>query len=205
MKFEKIGENKLKITLSNDELPSSQNLDEFMKDSDKAKSSFLHLLDEAREAVGFNTQDYKIKIEAKLLNNGDYIFLITRLVKLRSGNIAVKPKRVIKNNKKTYVYSIYQFNSFDDFCNFCSYLKLQKINYLNNLCKSCVLYKYGNFYYLVFTSINKNYKKLPMFLTSITEFSKYFSSKKVFNSTLKEHGELVIDNNALMLCQKYFI
>ena len=205
MKFEKIGENKLKITLSNEELPSSQNLDEFMKDSDKAKSSFLRLLDEARETVGFNTQDYKIKIEAKLLNNGDYIFLITRLVKLRSGAITVKPRRVIKNHNKNYIYSVYQFNSFDDFCGLCSYLKSQKINYLNNLCKSCVLYQYGSFYYLVFTSINKNYKKLPMFLSSITEFSKYFSSKKVFISTLKEYGKLAIDDNALLLCQKYFI
>ena len=204
MKFEKINENKLKIVLSNNELPHSSTLDEFMTDSDSAKNSFIHLLDEAKDAVGFNSKDYKIKIDAKAMANGDYVFIITKLVKLRRGNIVVTPRKVIKKYNSNSIYSIYQFNSFDDFCDCCSYLKTHKINYLNNLCKSCVLYEYGNYYYLSLKYINHNYKKLPMFYSTITEFSKYFSSKPMFIATLKEHGRIFINNNALLTCQKYF-
>lgn len=204
MKFEKINENKLKIVLSNDELPNSNNLDEFMNNSEDAKKSFLQLLNEAKEAVGFNTQDYKVKIDAKALNNGDFIFIITKLVKIKSGKIVVRPKMVVKNSSKNSIYSIYQFRRFDDFCDFCLFLKINKINYLNNLCKSCVLYKYGNYYYLSLKYINNNYRKLPMFYSSITEFSKFFSSKDVFIATLEEHGEIIIKNNALLSGQRFF-
>lgn len=204
MKFERINENKLMITLSTDELPNSKNLDDFMKNSDKAKNSFLNILDEAKNAVGFNTQDYKIKIEAKSVENGGYSFLITRLVKLKNGNILVKPKKIIKRYLNSSVYSIYQFTNFDDFINFCFYLKANKINYLNNLSKSCILFEYGSYYYLVFLQINENYKKLSLFYSSITEFSTFFSSKEIFYSTLKEHGKIILNNNALLLCQKYY-
>ena len=124
MRFEKINENKLKIVLSNDELPITSSLDDFMTDSDSAREAFLHLLDEAKDAVGFNSKDYKIKIDAKAMKNGDFIFIITRLVKLRSGKIVVKPKKVSKYENKDSIYSIYRFNNFEDFCDFCSYLKL---------------------------------------------------------------------------------
>ena len=204
MKFEKINENKLKIILSNNELPNSTNLDELMNHSDNAKNSFLHLLNEAKEAVGFNAQDYKIKIDAKSLNNGDYIFIITKLVKIKSGNIVVKPKKVIKSASTSSAYSIYQFSSFDNFEEFCRFLKINKIGYINNLSKSCILYKYGNYYYLSLYKVNSNYKKLALFYSSITEFSRFFSSKEVFVSALEEHGSVVIDNNAILLCQKYF-
>ncbi len=204
MKFEKINENKLKIILSNNELPSSTNLDDFMKDSDNAKTSFLRLLNEAKEAVGFNTQDYKIKIDAKSLNNGDYIFIITKLVKIRSGNIVVKPKKVVKSTILKSAYSVYQFSCFANFEEFCRFLKINKINYIKNLSKSCILYKYGNYYYLSLYQINPGYKKLALFYSSITEFSRFFSSKDVFVSALEEHGSVVIDNNAILLCQKYY-
>lgn len=204
MKFEKINDNKLKITLSVDELPNSQNLDDFMNNSDNAKNSFLNILNEAKNAVGFNTQDYKIKIEAKSIENDGYVFLITRLVKLKNGNVLVKPRKIFKHSPFYSDYSIYKFSSFDDFCNFSSYLKENKINYLNNLCKSCTLYGYGSHYYLVLEKINENYKKLPLFYSSITEFSTFFSSKEMFYSSLKEHGKIILESNALVLCQKYF-
>ena len=79
MRFEKINENKLKITLSNDELPISNNLDSFMTDTSDAREAFLNMLDKAEEAVGFNTKDYKIKIQAKALHNGDFVFIVTKI------------------------------------------------------------------------------------------------------------------------------
>lgn len=204
MRFEKISENKLKIILSNDELPNSNDLDNFMKDSEKAKNSFVQLLDQAKVAVGFNAQDYKIKIDAKAMKNGDYVFLITKLVKLRHGNRVVRPRPVEKGDVDKTEYAVYKFDTFDDFCDFCSYLKSHQINYLNIFCKSNSLYKYGNYFYLVINHINSNYKLLASFYSSITEFSKFFSTKPLFECTLKEHGTLIFENKAMSMCQKMF-
>lgn len=204
MRFEKINENKLKITLSNDELPISNNLDSFMTDTSDAREAFLNMLDKAEEAVGFNTKDYKIKIQAKALHNGDFVFIVTKLVQMNNKHIVVRPKKILKASSQNSLYTIYRFESFDDFCSFCEFLKSNKINYLKSLSKSCKLYKYSNYFYLCFERINENYRKISMFYSSITEFSKFFSTKDLFASTLKEHGELLIDDNAIITCQSYF-
>lgn len=204
MKFEKINNKKLKITLSYNELPSDNDLDKLMSDTDAAQETFFKLLDEANKEVGFDTKDYKIKIDAKSLYNGDLIFTVTKLVKLKKTSVSVKPKKVIKTESKTQTYSIYKFDNFDDFCSFCTYLKTNKIKYLNRLAKSCILYKYNDAYYLSLKQINENFQNLHSFYSSITEFSKYYSSKDLFISTLNEYGTVYLDNNALILGQKYF-
>ncbi len=204
MRFEKINENKLKITLSGDELPNSDTLDNFMVDSSYARDSFLQLLDEANNAVGFRTKDYKIKIDARALSNGNFVFIVTKLMQLKKTRIAVHPKKIIKDSEITSPYLVYLFNSFDDFCNFCAYLKQNKINCLKTLSKSCELYRYANQYYLVFNKINEKYKYISRLYCCITEFSKFFSSKELFVSTLQEHGEMLIGNNSLITGQKFF-
>lgn len=204
MKFEKINNKKLKITLSYNELPSDNDLDKLMSDTDAAQETFFKLLDEANKEVGFDTKDYKIKIDAKSLYNGDLIFTVTKLVKLKKTNVSVKPKKVIKTESQTQTYSIYKFDNFDDFCSFCTYLKTNKLKYLNRLAKSCILYKYNDAYYLSLKQINENFQNLHSFYSSIIEFSKYYSSKDLFISTLNEYGTVYLDNNALILGQKYF-
>lgn len=204
MKFEKINNKKLKITLSYNELPSDNDLDKLMSDTVAAQETFFKLLDEANKEVGFDTKDYKIKIDAKSLYNGDLIFTVTKLVKLKKTSVSVKPKKVIKTESQTQTYSIYKFDNFDDFCSFCTYLKTNKIKYLNRLAKSCILYKYNDAYYLSLKQINESFQNLHSFYSSITEFSKYYSSKDLFISTLNEYGTVYLDNNALILGQKYF-
>ena len=203
MRFEKINDNKLQIILSNDELPNSANLDEFVTDSDNAKDAFLGLLEQANEAVGFNTQDYKIRIDARAMINGDFVFTITRLIKIKNEKASVRPKVVARKTAKSS-YTIYQFATFDDFEDFCDYLRLHKISNIKALCKSCVLYKYGNYFYLALTEVNDNYKNLALFNSSITEFSKFFSTKDLFIATLQEHGKVFIQDNAILTYQANF-
>ena len=55
MKFEKLSDYKLKITLSNEELPNNNtDLDSFMSDPSSARKSFLDILDKAKDEVGFH-------------------------------------------------------------------------------------------------------------------------------------------------------
>lgn len=203
MRFEKINDNKLQIILSNDELPNSSDLDEFVTNSEAAREAFLGLLDQAEEAVGFHTQDYKIKIDARAMLNGEFVFTITKLIKLHNNEkLVAKPKK-ISSHPANATYIMYQFFSLDDFGDFCDFLSSHEVNNLETLCESCTLYKYGNSFYLALKQINEKYEDLALFNSAITEFSKYFSNKDLFIATLKEHGEVYLKDNAILTYQKY--
>ncbi len=204
MKFEKLSENTLKITLYCDELPIENDLDKFMSNSSKARDAFLGLLEKAEQEVGFSTKDCKIKIDAQALYNGNCVLTVTKLIKLKRTTNTVRPKKIMKNTVDKSDYSAYEFATFDDFCNFCQFLKTNKINNIRYLAKEVKLYKFRNSYFLVFYCFNSNYKKLPSFYSTITEFSKFYSSKELFYATLSERGNIIMDTNAIVTCQKHF-
>ena len=81
MKFEKLNENKIRITLSTQDLIEKDiDFRSFMSNSIKSQDLFLDILEEAEKKVGFVTKDYKVRIEALAMNDGDFIFTVTRLV-----------------------------------------------------------------------------------------------------------------------------
>ena len=123
MKFEKLNENKIRITLNIEDLKEQDiDLHTFMSGSIESQKIFLDMLDEAEREVGFVTDDYKIMIEALALANGTFVLTITKidsdsrredLKKYKKINI----KRKVSNfNNST---AVYKFSSFDDFCKFC--------------------------------------------------------------------------------------
>ncbi len=199
MRFQKLNENKLKIILSCDELPNSDDLDGFISNSSDARRTFLDILDRAYDEVGFNTRDYKIKIDAVALHNGDFVFTVTKLIKLGNNRKVAKPHKIPKVDNLDL--AIYKFENLDDFCNFCEYTKRINLANVRSLAKKVELYLYNDFYYLSLTNINQNYDDLARFYCSITEFCKYFSSKDLFVSVLKEKGKIIIRNNAIQTYQ----
>lgn len=203
MKFEKINDNILRIVLSFDELPDCDNLSDLMSDTELAKSSFLRLLDQAGSVVGFDTTDYKVKIQAQSLHNGNFVITVTKLVELKGKRKVVTPKRVYKEDSTCSAFTVYKFDNFEDFSSFCSCLKTNKFLYLNRLAKLCYLYSYSNSYFLVLNNINENHKQIALFYSLITEFSEFVTNKELFCFTLKERGKLVLDNNALITGQKF--
>lgn len=203
MKFQKLSENKLKIILSYDELPNSQNFDDFVSDSSDARHTFLEILEKAYDEVGFNTRDYKIKIDALALKNGKFVFTVTKLVKMKKNIKSAKPKKIVREFNSNY--AIYKFEDFEDFCNFCEFAKKMNLYDLNNFAKKIELYLYHNNYYLSVYKINEKFNNIGKFYSSITEFCKFYSSKDLFICLLKEKGKLVIKNNAIEICQNNFI
>ena len=63
MKFEKVNEDKMKITLSKSDLEEN-NIDfhSFMSNSDETQSLFLSVLDKAEREYGFSTENYRLKV-----------------------------------------------------------------------------------------------------------------------------------------------
>lgn len=79
MKFEKLNEDKIRITLSSQDLVEKDiDFHSFMSNSIKSQNLFLDILEEAEKRVGFVTKDYKVRIEALAMNDGDFIFTVTR-------------------------------------------------------------------------------------------------------------------------------
>lgn len=209
MKFEKLSENKLKITLKSSELPNIDSdkvyfqdgdLDSFMANSDNARRSFIYLLDLANKEVGFDASNFKIKIEAKSLYNGNYTFLVTKLVNLKDDAVkpkkkkisSVKPRKVILPKEKEYVdYTIYRFDKLDDFYYFRTFVENHEID-IDKISTRMQLYEYNNSYFLSIENIDSDYVKAPLFISEITEFSEFYSGSLVFEKVLSEHAKKLV-------------
>lgn len=80
MKFEKLSDDKIRITLNSQDLIDRKiDFHSFMSNSLNSQDLFLEILAEAEEKVGFVTKDHKVRIEALAVNDGNFVFTITRL------------------------------------------------------------------------------------------------------------------------------
>ena len=203
MKFEKLSEYKLRVTVSNDELLDCPNgdLDNFMSDPSKARRSFLEILDKAENEVGFHIDNSRVRIDAKSMFNGDFIFTITKLIPKKKNIKKVKPLKVPLKKDDTLVYN---FVDIEHFFNFCNFLKKQKINRLREFCKTINLYKYNDKYVLICSNINPTYRYLGKLYSGITEFGNFLTSQESVATMIKERGELVIGHNAIYISQRNF-
>lgn len=189
MKFEKLNENKIRITLNNQDLKEKHiDFHSFMSNSQESQNLFLDMLDEAERKVGFITKDYKIRIEALAMSDGNFILTITRFGKnIEAETKNITPKRVKIKRKSLNLNSkhlIYKFSCFDDFCNFSHFIF--KLNNFNNIAKNEILYFYKNTYYLCLSDIDLQNKNLKQLSTLISEFGFYVDNPEIFSQKLDE-------------------
>lgn len=207
MKFEKLNENKIRITLNNQDLAEKHiDFQSFMSNSQESQNLFLDMLDEAEKKVGFITKDYKIRIEALAMSDGNFILTITRFGKNIDSDFKTSKMKKVKIKRKNLDMKskqiIYTFNSFDDFCNFSNFIS--KIDNFSNLARSMVLYLYNDIYYLCISNINIENSNIKQLYTLITEFGTYVDNSEVFSRKLNECGKIIMKNNAVKTCIKYF-
>ena len=207
MKIEKLTDNKIRIIIDLDEL-SEKNIDvnSLIKNNDKAHVLFQTILNEAEKQVGFKVQNCKLLVEAFSTTDGYVVFTLTKYKnEAVSGNSSKKVRYKRKSLSTSYKNAIYKFNNFDEFCNFCTYCNSSKLGDLKGFAKNVSLYEYRNFYYLVFTNINIDYKYTNLFYTSISEFSNLISNSIILKSKLVEHGKVIFKANAIANGIKYFV
>lgn len=211
MKFEKVNENKIRITLSIRDLEEKDiDFHDFMSNSIETQELFLDMLEEAEEKVGFKTRDCKVKIEALAMTENSFVLTVTRV--LPDGNKKTlyaipkkKPKAKRKVNNINEPCLVYKFNSFDDYCNFIEYMArnvlVDSVNLAGNIC----LYTYNDGYYLVLSNLNTEYKNISGFFTAITEFAVYIPEPDLYVHRIYESGNLFIKNNAFKKSFSYFL
>ena len=211
MKFEKVNENKIRITLSIRDLEEKDiDFHDFMSNSIETQDLFLDMLEEVEEKVGFKTRDCKVKIEALAMTENSFVLTVTRV--LPDGNKKTlyaipkkKPKAKRKVNNINEPCLVYKFNSFDDYCNFIEYMArnvlVDSVNLAGNIC----LYTYNDGYYLVLSNLNTEYKNISGFFTAITEFAVYIPEPDLYVHRIYESGNLFIKNNAFKKSFSYFL
>lgn len=203
MKFEKLNENKIRITLTmNDLADKNIGLHDFMSNSIKSQDLFLDMLDEAEKKVGFESRNCKIKIEALAMTENDFILTITKVSpplnkKQPPVDSKVRPQVRRKSNVFKSNHLLYKFITFDDYCDFMEFLLSNNLNDSFKIADKITLYTYNKNYYLDLYNINAKYKKLSIFITTITEFSSYILNPDLFICKLNEIGTIFIKNNAL--------
>lgn len=190
MKIEKLNENKIKITLSVDDL-AERNIDiqSFIYNSPESQDMFWDMMKEAEQEYGFNIDESMIYVEASSAGTG--IFTLTVTKTKESLNIPTsKPKKNLKKGnfklkrKTTSVQSensIYLFSSFDDICDFCSYVDCTKLS-------SNSLYKLNEQYYLKVSNMPYN---------TILEFAVQVGNPELTFAKIKEYGSVIKEDTAL--------
>lgn len=208
MKFEKLNENKIRITLTIQDLAEKQiDFQVFMSNSIEAQDILLEMLEQAKNETGFDPEDSNLKVEALVMADTNFIFTITKMPPEEKSKI-VKKKFTVKRKNITpnSTQAAYCFSSFEDFCSFLTFLSDSKLfDYTKKIAKSITLYEYKEKYYLLMSNINVELVNKIKFYTCITEFARCITNPKVFSSKLKECGNLIMKNNALEIGFKHFV
>lgn len=206
MRFEKLNDDKIRITLSYEDLAKKDiDFHTFMSNSIESQDLFFDMLEEAEKEIGFVTKDYLIRIEALAMACGDFVLTVTRSLPKKAKNdirkkVHIKRKKIDTNSSEF----IYCFSSFDDFCSFAQFFYKSGFK-ATRLASSILLYEYKNAYYLFINGVNLEYPNLKNLFSCITEFASFVNYSDIFASKLAESGKLIMKHNAINLAVKYFV
>ena len=209
MKVEKINENKIKITLTFEELERRQiSLTDLETNNSVAKNLFIDLIEESNLDEDFIIDDAQLFIEACYDNNDLFIVTITKvdnfpeLRKYALIESAQKKGYKRKDTTKriinyTVESNIYSFTSLNTLLKLSEILRKEKL-----FCGRNSLYKYKNIYFLIF---NETSVKNPRFLKTFSILSEYcerYYAYEIYKVSIKEKSKLIIKDNALQKLSK---
>lgn len=207
MKVEKINENKVKITLSIDELLQRQiSLKDLEKDTSKAKKLFLELIEESNLESSFILEHSQLYVEASTDSNDFFTVTITKIddfpdlskYNLLDDNFDKRISRKIPPAPISNVnHNIFSFDSLDTILDMCEILKQNKVFLGKNS-----LYKFQNQYFLIFSKYSvKNIKFLKTY-SIINEFCTSNYESELYEVSLKEKSKAIILDKSLQILMK---
>lgn len=195
MKIERINEDKVRITLSFEELEKRNlTLSDIQKNDAVAKNLFASIIEESNLDEYIEFENSQLFIEAASDNNDTFILTITKIKDLPDLNKYSK-----KQIKPLYRIDskIYEFDSLDTILDFLKIAKDQNLYFGSNS-----LYKYNDKYFVLFSENavkNKNFLKTYVIMS---EFMSRHFSYNLYYTTIKEKGSLLIKTRALQKLSK---
>jgi len=208
MKIERIGHNKIKITLSIGDLEEwNVDFENLSYNSPEAQEMFWNIMRRAEIETGFYVDDSQLIIEAMPLRSDSFVVFITRVDEdedFESIHKYIKSKfkkselRVKKKSKKISSGIImFMFSTFEDVCMACSSI-------YDIYSGESTLYKYGDCYYLCLTR-NSNVNSKPHYIeTMLCEYGRKLSNPFLQEGFLNEYAEKIIEDHAVETLKKYF-
>ena len=208
MRIERINENKLKVTISIDDLLERNiDIESLNYNSPATQKLFWDMMEQAEIQYGFCASDSQICIEAAPDSDEGFVIIIT---KLDEGGEFESIQKYIKNKfKKTdlkskkdspEIYSsllIYYFDSFED-------LRLLSKRIMRIYAGESTLYKLSNTYYLLLTKGsplgNNNAPIEPI----LSEFGNRVTNAGFYLGYLSEYAKKIIEYNAIETLYDYF-
>lgn len=195
MKIEKVDDNKVKITLSFEELEMRNiKLSDIEKNNNIAKNLFTSLIEENNLDEDFEFEDSQLFIEASADNNNTFILTITKIEDLPD---ITKYSRKKSNILYRIDSNLFEFSSLDTILDFCKLAKEEKLFFGRN-----TLYKYNDKYFLLFSDSAIKNKKFVKTYVMLSEFCSRYFSYDLFYTTIKEKGQVVISNLAIQKLMK---
>ncbi len=208
MRMEKIGDNKIKVTISLDDLEERDiDLDSLNYNSPAAQELFWDMMEQAEIEFGFTASDSQLCIEATPDSEEGFIITITKLdedgdfesiqkfIKNRYKRHELKIKR--KTTKICSTLIIYSFENFDDLTDLS-----KKIHWMYN--GDSTLYRYKQIYYLVLTRNDVLSENEKLFEVLLNEYGRKISNIAFFEGYLNEYATKLIEHNALDIVNSYF-
>lgn len=193
MKFEKITDKKIKITLSLYDLESNNiSINTIFSNPHHSEKLLQVLLDMAQKEIGFTTDDSKLLVETVFSSDKTCIFTITKLI---------EKDLISKNNFDCFIF---EFDSFENFVNLCHFIKNMNNLEFNTFSNNFSLTLYNNIYYLQAIDIHNFYTLLDYMKIIFCEFGKNVSNNFYLTGILNEYGQKIYKDNAFLQCISKF-
>lgn len=196
MKIEKLAEDKIKITITIDDL-AARNIDlySFMYNSPESQDLFWDVMNEAEKEYGFNVDDSMIYVEASTSGGGNFTLIVTKtkekpVMRFNTSKQQAKENVKLKRKKMPYFIKngIFKFDNFEDICSFCKTLD-------NKAVVDSTLYFMEDNYYL---------RAGVMPSTSILEYATIVKTPFLINAKLSEYGKVIIEKDVLAIINEHF-
>ncbi|HEX9062465.1 MAG TPA: adaptor protein MecA [Clostridia bacterium] len=208
MKFERISENKIRVTIPIRDL-EERNIDinSLNYNSPAAQELIWDMMEQAELQFGFNTSDSQLAIETipdsidgcvvnitKLDDDSDFES-IQKYIKNRFRKSDLRSKR--KSRKVSSTVMIYSLDSFEDLCALAT--KLSDI-YLGE----STLYKCRETYYMVLVRNTYTDSNSRIFECILGEYARKVGNVAFFEGYLNEYGTKIAEGNAIEVINSYF-
>ena len=178
------------------------NFESLTYNSPEAQELFWNLIRRAEAEMGFYTEGSQLVVEAMPVKNDGFVMIITKIEE--DENIAqkyIRPriKKETRPRRKVRIVSnplIFEFLSLDDVIHACKTIE-------SRFTGDSSLYKYKGKYYLSLNILN-DFIADDMDVI-LTEFARKESAAAIIKSgELAEHGDLLVENNAVESMCSYF-
>ena len=193
MKFEKLNDTKIKISVSMHDMEQNNvSIQNLFSNSEPSQKLLQNILKMAESEIDFKVNDSQLLIEATLTSDEECIFIITKLQE----SLSNPPK----NNN-----FIFKFDNFDNFINLCTFLNNFSDLNLKDFSQNFSLILYNNTYYL-YNSDVENFSVLLDYMKNVfAEFGTNVSDSPSIHGILNEYGKVIFEKNAIIKCIYLFI